>query len=418
MCILLNIKRLIYIFILITISQTSLSAYPLDGFDETGITRLEGYFHSLPTETSKRELTTGAMLALAEIGLSLKNKSPLLTSNTLSDQKLKSLLNNLSANSASVSIINFSDNKNIQYFGNNDSKTFIPGSVGKIFVAVSLFATLADLYPGSIDKRREILRTKIITATNFVVGDSHDVPFWDLENRKIYYRPLKVGDAANIWTYLDWTLSASSNAAASMLMREVILMNAFKDQYPVSSNLEHEFFSRASPSEISSLMRKSFIRKFYPNQSDTLYQASTFTKTAKKALPSAGSTATTRGLATFLFNLEQGRVVDSFSSIEIKRLLYATQKRVRYAAAPILNNSALYFKSGSLYSCRPEANFACGKYRGNRINILNAAAVIESPAAGSKNRYISVISSNILKRDSEKLHRDLAEKIHNFILML
>ncbi|MCB0317923.1 MAG: serine hydrolase [Bdellovibrionales bacterium] len=410
-------KNFIFTLILSLIVFTnSAFAYPLDGFDETGITRLEGYFHSLPTATSKEEIGTGAMLGLAEINLSLKNKpGVILHSQAFKQENFLKLLSSMNASGISASIIDFSDVNNASYISSNDNASFIPGSVGKIFVAASLFASLAELYPDSISKRREILKTKLISATDFVDGDTHDVPFWDLQNRKIYYRPLQIGDTANIWTYLDWMLSASSNAAASMVIREVILMNAFKNSYPVSTQEEENFLLNASSSELANLMRKSFIRRFFTTQSTQMYQASAFTKNAKKILPGVGSTATTRGLADFLWNLEKGKIVDNFSSLEIKRLLYSTQKRVRYAAAPILNESAVYFKSGSLYSCRPEAGFICGKYRGNKLNLLNSISLIESPAENPRYKYISIISSNILRKDSEELHRQLADEIHRFI---
>ena len=72
----------------------------------------------------------------------------------------------------------------------------------------------------------------------------------------------------------------------------------------------------------------------------------------------------------FLFNLEQGKVVDLFSSREIKRLMYMTQRRIRYASSPALYEAAVYFKSGSMYRCGPEPGFKCRKYRGNVLESL------------------------------------------------
>jgi len=36
-----------------------------------------------------------------------------------------------------------------------------------------------------------------------------------------------------------------------------------------------------------------------------------------------------------------------------------TQRRIRYASHPALYSYAVYFKSGSLYSCQPEPDFVC-----------------------------------------------------------
>jgi hypothetical protein len=51
----------------------------------------------------------------------------------------------------------------------------------------------------------------------------------------------------------------------------------------------------------------------------------------------------------FMVKLEQGKLIDTFSSREIKRLIYMTQGRIRYASSPALYSAAVYYKSGSLY---------------------------------------------------------------------
>ena len=72
-------------------------------------------------------------------------------------------------------------------------------------------------------------------------------------------------------------------------------------------------------------------------------------------------------------------MVDEFSSLELKRMLYLTRKRIRYGVSPALNDSAIFFKTGSLYKCKPEEGFRCGAYRGNDVNVLNALIVVETP---------------------------------------
>jgi hypothetical protein len=101
--------------------------------------------------------------------------------------------------------------------------------------------------------------------------------------------------------------------------------------------------------------------------------------------------------------------------MEIKKLLYLTDKRIRYAASPVLDPHAVYFKSGSLYSCRPEPGFDCGKFRGNRLNFMNSMVVVETTDRNPPLRYATVILSNVLKRDSSELHQELASKIHQMI---
>ena len=117
----------------------------------------------------------------------------------------------------------------------------------------------------------------------------------------------------------------------------------------------------------------------------------------------------------YLLRLEQGRVVDDFSSREIKRLLYMTERRIRYASSPALRDSAVYFKSGSLYSCAPEEGFTCRKYHGNKRNYMNSLAVVETPAGAPKLFYMVTLMSNVLRKNSAVDHQTLAARIHRIL---
>jgi hypothetical protein len=120
-------------------------------------------------------------------------------------------------------------------------------------------------------------------------------------------------------------------------------------------------------------------------------------------------------LLRYLIRLEQGKLVDPFSSREIKRLLYMTQGRIRYASSPALGNAAVYFKSGSLYKCKAEPDFECRKYHGNVVNMLNSVAVVESPAAEKKLFYMVAVMSNVLRKNSAVVHQTLATRLHQLI---
>ena len=122
-------------------------------------------------------------------------------------------------------------------------------------------------------------------------------------------------------------------------------------------------------------------------------------------MASAGSGATPLGLLTFLVRLEQGEVVDRWSSLELKRLLYMTARRIRYASAPRLADAAVYFKSGSLYRCQPEEGFECGRYRGNVFNYMNSVAIVEKPDGDV---YLVALMSNVLRVNSAVEHQTLA----------
>ena len=127
------------------------------------------------------------------------------------------------------------------------------------------------------------------------------------------------------------------------------------------------------------------------------------------------SYGTARELLRFLLLMEQGRLVDIFSSREIKRLLYMTERRIRYASSPALLDSAVYFKSGSLYSCKAETGFQCKKYQGNVKNYMNSVAVVETPAGVKRLHYLATLISNVLYKNSAVDHQTLATYIHRII---
>jgi hypothetical protein len=108
--------------------------------------------------------------------------------------------------------------------------------------------------------------------------------------------------------------------------------------------------------------------------------------------------------------------VDEFSSREIKRLMYITERRIRYGSSGALWPSAVYFKSGSLYSCEEEPGFVCKKYHGNKRNYMNSVAIIETPAGQDRLYYMVTVLSNVLRKNSAQDHRDLARAIHGMLL--
>jgi len=140
-----------------------------------------------------------------------------------------------------------------------------------------------------------------------------------------------------------------------------------------------------------------------------LQQGSMWTRTGKRYVPGLPSYATPRTLAQLTFRLEQGRLVDPWSSLEMKRYLYMTKRRYRYAYAPELAGAAIYFKSGSFYQCRPEEGYRCGKYQGNAKNFMNAVTIVEWP--GTRTRYLVAMMSNVLKVNSAWDHARLAVAI-------
>ena len=409
-----------YIMFICLLARASAAfAYPLDGESYTGISRLEGYRLVQEGKIRGRHLKKGALLNIKQVDLRLQENIDL-TIPAVDKQFNKDILAWLGKNKDkyALSVLDLSQPDQPRYAEYHGSREFNPGSVGKLMVAVALFQVLADIYPDDIAAREQVLRNSMIVADRFIRYDEHDVAIWNAKSQRMIYRPLKEGDIANLWSYLDWMLSASSNAAASMVMKQVLLLKQFGDRYPVTESEANVFFKQTSRAKLGKLLADAMQRGVITSglNPKRIRQGKFFTREGKRRIPGLRSYATPRELMRFLLHLEQGKLVDAFSSREIKRLMYMTQKRIRYASHPALNNAAVYFKSGSLYGCRKEAGVKCGKYKGNTINLLNSIAIIESPA-GAKQQlfYMVVVTSNVLKQNSSVAHQTLALRLHRLI---
>jgi hypothetical protein len=144
-------------------------------------------------------------------------------------------------------------------------------------------------------------------------------------------------------------------------------------------------------------------------------QGSFFTRVGKQKVRGTNSYGNVRELVRYLYLMERGELVDAWTSTELKRLLYMTQRRIRYASHPVLNPYAVFFKSGSLYSCQPEEDFVCKQYQGNKLNLLASVAIVEGPVPGEDYHYLVAVSSNVLRKNSAVAHQTLALRIHRMI---
>jgi hypothetical protein len=214
--------------------------------------------------------------------------------------------------------------------------------------------------------------------------------------------------------------SASSNAAGSQLISELVLLKRFGDKYPVSPFVASAYFAETPKNELTKILIDALETPLTRNGLDAqrLRQGSFFTREGKRRIPGTTSVATSNSLLRYMVLMEQGKLVDPFSSLEIKKLIYLTDGRIRYAASPALDDAAVYFKSGSLYSCKPEPGYQCGKYMGNRWNFLNSATVVETHDPDQRMRYIVVVLSNVLKKNSAEEHENLATGIHDLMKQL
>jgi len=400
------------------IAPTSGAAYPLDGAAQTGIARLEGYLLAQQGDVQGPRQPPGALLPTDAVDLRLLGLRDIVLPEPDAEfsQAVKRLLGE-HADRYGVALLDLSDLRRPRYAEYRGETRGNPGSVGKLLVALALFQELADLYPGDIPARRRVLRETQVVADDYIRVDDHNVPFWDPARRRLTHRPLVVGDRASLYTYLDWMLSASSNAATSMVMKHTLLLARFGRDYPVSEERAAAFFRDTPRTELSALLAQVMQSPLGRNglPMDRLRQGSFFTHEGKRRIPGTSSYADPRQLLRWLLLLEQGRLVDPFSSREIKRLLYLTQKRIRYASAPALGDAAVYFKSGSLYRCTPEPDFTCGKYQGNVVNFMTSVAIVEVPARTPHLLYLVAVMSNVLRDNQAVAHQTLATRLHRLI---
>jgi hypothetical protein len=393
--------------------------YPLDGYESTGIFRLEAQRLVQIGKATGKKRPSGELLPLPKVDLRLLDRPDLQL--PAPDPKLTSQVKWLLGKEVDrygIALLDLSDLDHPRYAEWHGNQHQNPGSVGKLMVALAIFQALADIYPDDIEARRRILGDTIITADVFSVYDHHTVRMYDPESRKLFRRPIHEGDRATLWTFLDWMMSPSSNSAAGMLQKHLILMAHYGKRYPVSPEEEKRFFEETPRAELSKIFERAIQSPITRSGLDLRYlrQGSFFTHQGKRRVPGTSSYATPRELMRYLLKMEQGKLVDPFSSREIKRLMYITERRIRYASSGVLRKSAVYFKSGSLYSCQPEPGFTCKKYHGNKRNYMNSAAIVESPAGQNRLFYMATVLTNVLRNNSAQDHPDLARAVHEHLL--
>ncbi|MGD8963071.1 MAG: peptidoglycan-binding domain-containing protein [Desulfobacterales bacterium] len=410
--------RFIFALAILSITDPGFT-YPLDAYPDTGIRRVEAARLAVFGKMRGRRQPPGALLPASLVDLRLLDHPDLVLPEP--DPEFTARVVKLLGNKADrygIAVLDLSDLDHPRYAEHRADYKQNVGSVGKIAVAMALFQALADVYPDDIEARKQILRETIVTADEFIQWDHHEVRLWNPDTGALSFRPLKVGDQGSLWEYLDWTLSISSNAAAAMVMKNAMLLRHFRKDYPVSNDEADRFFEKTSRPQLRELYEQTFLEPFTRNGLDlqSFRQGSFFTRYGKRRVPTGyNSYGTARELMRFILLMEQGKLVDLFSSREIKRLLYMTERRIRYASSPALYDSAVYFKSGSLYSCKEEVGFTCKKYHGNVKNYMNSVAIVETPAGVNRLHYLATLISNVLYKNSAVDHQTLATYIHRLI---
>lgn len=409
-------RILLLVFIVGMVVPRGLMAYPIDGYAWTGIRRLLYLQLVMKGEIKANLPAKGAFLPTVDIKLKLTgSRGDSLSTFPAVDPKLQKSIDAIFPNlheSYSMTVMDVTPGRPMRYACTQEKKQFQPGSVGKLVVVAGLFNELQKIYPESFEKRQELLKNRLVKGGKWAVYDEHVVPVFDTVDKKMVRRTVRESDIFSLYEWVDHMLSASNNGAANVVWRETILMHVFGSGYTSLSEEEADlYFSKISRSQLSELAVE--VVNTPVNEAgitrDEWKLGSLFTGEAKKIVPgSGGSSASPYGLMKYLVALERGKIVDEPSSLEIKRLLYMTATRIRYASSWSLTNASVYFKSGSMYQCKQEEGYTCAKYMGNVSNYMNSVIIVEHPDGTT---YMVALMSNVLKKNSSSDHNALAARI-------
>ncbi len=399
------------------LSSGTVTAYPLNGIEESGIRRLEGFQLAQVTPGAPK-LVAGQLWGVEDVKLHLLDYSGPDFDELPEDPDLAAFLTGALAKrdpSYAMVLIDLSDSSAPRWAGLRPDQKQNVGSVGKLICMAGLFYALAEAFPDEKDRAR-VLRESVSPAGTWVSDEYHKVPKWDEKLKVNFYSVINSSDSFRLSEWLDHAISASANGAGSIIWREAMLVKHFGKEYPKSFEESERFFADTPKSVLAELAQKVVTDPLIAAGLDTdnIQQGSFWTTNSKRKVPGRISFATPRELARLVFRIEQGRLVDPWSSLQMKKYMYLTKRRYRYAYAPELNSDAVFFKSGSLYSCRAEEGFRCGKYMGNKQNYMNSVALVEG-RTDTDPIYITTLVSNVLKFNSAWDHSRIAAAVHETI---
>jgi len=406
------VKRLLAL----PLAAALLCAYPLDGDKRTGIRRLIGYRLAQAGQVKGPKVPPGGQWPVDRVQLRLlANRNldvgPQMPKDPALQKGLESILGGRNL-SYGMALLDITDPQKPRYAAVREDEALLPGSVGKLLVVTGMMDALKRAH-SDIAAREKLLRETVRAADGFVIRDGKTVPFYENGAPAVVNRQIAIGDKFSLWEWLDHMLSQSSNAAGSFSWKEAILLRQFGARYPVPVTEERAYLASTPKPELGKAALDTLEDPLRAAGIDTnrLRLGTMFTSGGSKVFPGAKSYGTPRELLKWLVRVEQGRIVDEWSSLEIKRLIYFGRPRYRYASAPSLNNAAVFFKSGSFFQCTPEPGFTCKPYAGNETNIMNSVAVVES---GSR-VYLVTLMSNILRTNSAVEHQRIAGLVEKLI---
>ncbi|MBV7267618.1 serine hydrolase [Winogradskyella luteola] len=393
--------------------------YPIDGYERTGIKRLYQIQKMIEDSIPYNRIPIGAYKKLDEIKLNLTSVKDSLDIILLENKDFAKRINSLfPSGSYSAAVLDMSNPNNLQYAEYRENVGYQPGSVGKIAVMNAVFYQLAKICPDSWEDRVMYLKDIKVSSRYWGTGDHHTIPIYDIEKDKLIKRQVIASDEFSLYEWLDHMVSVSNNGAASVMYREAMLMAAFGADYVNLTETQAEEYFKETPRDSLTNLANTVVNEPLRELGITEEEwrlGGMFTREPSKYVGrKGGSIGTPKGLMKYLVSLEQGKVIDEESSLEMKRLLYITDRRIRYAKSPRLDSAAVYFKSGSYYKCDRKKDPNCKSYAGNVFNYMNSVIIVEHDNGV---KYIVCLMTNVLNKNSAGAHMYLASKIDDLITL-
>lgn len=385
-------------------------AYPTDEYDRTGIRRLKYQQDSDQGIHSGTKLVPGAKWPSSFIKLRMREQGRdyELTKTTVKDSALQKALEKVlkewSWRKYNVAILDISDPAHPRFAGVNEHVSQTPGSVAKVLVAAGMFEQLRVRFPDDVAARERMLRNHVVAADDWVMKDTHEVPVISgAKLDKSVQRRVAVGDTFSLWEWMDHALSASNNSAAAMTWREAMLMKLLAGEYPPSKygpELWAKFSRKAMTVASFDVVDKPLLDAGISPEEFRLRLY--FARGASKYVGSNTCGATAFTMSQWMLRVEQGRMVDEWSSRELKKMLYLTRRRARYLYTHKLDNFGAFFKSGSFYRFTANA-VSHAKYEGDEINVLNSLIEIDTSLSPTPPPSPTVTVATVVTNAAEQL---------------
>ena len=191
-----------------------------------------------------------------------------------------------------------------------------------------------------------------------------------------------------------------------MVWKQVMLMRRFGTDYPRPKAEQDAFFRDTPKAELSKLALSSLDEPLTASGIDTsrMRLGTFFTRNGSNAVPGAASYACPNELLRWLVKMEQGKMVDEWSSLEIKRLMYFVRPAIPLRVGARRWRMPRYFSNRARCSSATERRLHCKQYAGNVTNLMHSVAAVES---GEK-RYLIAMMSNVLRVNSAVEHQTIA----------